>query len=45
MPFCKICGEYHLENEMTSQDICVYCDKTLNHKNQFYSEDDFEDEA
>jgi hypothetical protein len=31
MPFCKICGEYHLEDDMAIDDICVNCNLTIIH--------------
>jgi hypothetical protein len=31
MPFCKICGEYHTEDEMTAEEICVFCGDTIIH--------------
>ena len=31
MPFCKICGEYHKEDEMTAEDICIFCNDTIIH--------------
>jgi hypothetical protein len=41
MPFCKICGEYHLENEMATEDTCIYYNNALIHNNQ--EENDVED--
>jgi hypothetical protein len=45
MPFCRICGEYYPENDMATEDICIHCNKTINHNNQVVDEDDLEDET
>jgi hypothetical protein len=40
MPFCKICGEYHPDNEMSVEDICIYCENTIIHNNHENENDD-----
>jgi hypothetical protein len=39
MPFCKICGEYHHEDNMSIEDVCIFCDVNIIHEN--HSKDDF----
>ena len=31
MPICKICGEEHTKEEMSTIDTCIYCDLNLVH--------------
>ena len=40
MPFCIICGEYHLEKEMATEEICIYCNVTLINNNEINNDYD-----